>query len=271
MNNAKILDIYFNDELGYVKTDSEFIVFSAKNRGYLSKKFVISTSEFDEIFLGNNIILLRKNIKLFHFINQKEIIEIQNFRLANNAKIIAKENILIVIEDDKMFWLFIDEIFNNSIKNQRYEVFGKGFNHNGGLVQNSGGIKRIFYNSGKNISNIKIDKNIKFVFQNKNIGIIQFIENNKVENEFFSIQDNKITFSSENLENIANFGYLETSKGEGIIFEPSNNEIKVRRTSDFSITSKIECSFISPQTSLSYCKSGIIAHEDNVVLLVNSK
>lgn len=271
LNNTVILNICFNDELGYIKTESEFIVFSAKNRGYLSKKFVISTSEYDGIFLGNNNILLRKKDKLFHFINQKEIVEIKNFKLSKKAKVIGKENILIVIEDDKMFWLFVDEILNNSIKNQRYEVFGKGFNFNSGLVQNSGSVKRIFYNSGKNISNIKIDKNIKSIYQNKNIGIIQFIDNNRVINEFFNIKANKIIFSNENLENIANFGYLQTSKDEGIIFEPSNNEIRVRRISDFSITSKIECSFISPQTSLSYCKSGIIAHEDNVVLLINSK
>ncbi len=271
LNNSKIIDIYFNNELGFIKTQAEFLVYSAKNRGYLSKIHVINSNDYDDIFIGNENILLRKNNILFHFKNEREVVEIKNFKLSNKAIIVTKENILIVIEEDKMFWLFIDEIYNNSIKNQRYEVFGKGFNHNSGFVQNSGGKRRVFHNSGNNISNIKIDKNIKYLYQNKNMGLIQYVENKLIINKYFIIRNNQIMFSQENVETFTNFAFLKTSKEDGLIFEAANGEIKILRTNDFKETSKIECSYISAETSLNYCKSGIIAHENQTVLLINSR
>ncbi|MBN2892889.1 MAG: hypothetical protein JXL97_13560 [Bacteroidales bacterium] len=271
LQNTKIVDVVFNDELGYVETEKEFIVYEAKHRGYLSRKHVIKTSEFDEIFIGNNNILLRKKQKLYHYKNEQEIIEIKNFEISKRAEISIKENILIVIEDDVMFWLYVDEIFNGSIKSQRYEVFGKGFSQINGLIQNTGGIKRLFYNSGTTISSIKVDKNVKAVYQTKNAGVLQYIENKKVEHRFFVIRGNNVYFSDEELEDIVHFGFMPTVKDEGLIFEPSNGAINIIRTEDFKAVSKMDCSIINPHTSLKSCKSGILAYDDKNMFLVNSK
>ncbi len=271
LQNTTIIDVFLNDELGYVETEKEFIVFDAKHRGYLNRKHVIKTSEYDEIFVGKTNILLRKKQKLYHYKNEQEIVEIRNFELGKNAEISVKENILIVIEEDVMFWLFVDEIFNGSIKNQRYEVFGKGFSHINGLIQNTGGVKRLFYNSGSTISNIKLDKNVKSVYQTKNAGVLQYVENKKVEYRYFVVRGNNVIFSTEELEDLVHFGFLPTVKDEGLIFEPSNGAINIIRTEDFKAVSKMDCSIINPQTSLKSCKSGILAYDERNLYLVNSK
>lgn len=271
LENIKIINVFFSDNLGYVETESLFIIFSSKNRGYLSKKYEVKKQDFDRVFVGNDNIILRKNNNLYYLKNEHEIIKINNFELGKNARVEVKENIIIVFEKDKMFWLFIDEIYNASIKNQRFEVFGKSFNLKNGLIQNTGGTKRIFYNSGKTISVVKINKNIKSLNQKKNVGLIQYVEKNKLVNDIFVIKNNDIVLSGKNIDEISNFCILQTSKTDGLIIYTNENLIKMMRTEDFTVVSEIKCNIINHDTFLNYTKSGIIAFDENNLYLINSK
>ena len=271
LENVNITSTYFNDSLGYVETSSLFMIFSAKNRGYLSLKYKINKQDFDSIFIGNENIILRKAHKLYHYKNEQEIIEIQNFYFGKNARLVQKENILIIFEKDKMFRLFIDEIFNSSIKSQRVEVFGKSFRIKTGLIQNNGSVKRIFYNSGKTLSVVKTDKNIKAINQIKNAGIMQYIEYNKIVTDFFVIKENKIVFAGNNSLEISDFCYMQQSKTNGLILYPNNKFITMIRTEDFAVISEMKCEIINSRTILNYTKSGIIASDKNNLFLINSK
>ncbi len=271
LQNTNIKEVYFNDEQGFVKTDKEFIIYSALHRGFLNRKHVLKTTDYDEIFVGNKNIILRKNQKLYHFKDEQNITEIKNFLIDKKAQISQKENILIIIEEDKMFWIFIDEIFNDSIKNQRYEVFGKGFSFVNGLIQNTGGVKRIYYNTANTISGTKTDKNVKAVFQSKNSGILQYIENSRVVHKYFVINGSNIRFADPELEDFVNYGFMQTSKTDGLIFEPSNGAMNIIRTEDFKPVSQIVCSIINSGTNLISTKAGIIAYDERSLFLVNSK
>jgi len=271
INDKSILKVYSNSELGYIKTDKEFIIFSTKSKGNLQKKFTINSSEYENIYIGNDNILLKKGSSFFHFIDYNKIVELKNFELNLGAYIEQKENILIVIEEDKMFYVFIDEIMNNSIKIQRTEVFGKSFNFNNGLIQNTGGIKRIFYKTDKTLNNIKVDKNIKFLSQNKNIGIMQFVENKEVKTSYFVIKENNIIFDTNELQHAVYYAYMYNQNAESYIFETDDKKIKLLRTTDFKEISNYQCSLVNANTKIEWTKAGLLCSDEQNVFLVNNK
>ncbi len=271
IQNEQIFNVKFESRRGYIETESQFIIYSADNKAYVGRSFKISKKEFDMVFVTNKNVILKKKETLFHYKNDSDIVKISNFQLQKDSIIHQSGNILMVIGKSRMYKLYLDEVRNQSIANKRIEVFGPAFNHHNGLIQNSGGVQRIFYNTGKDIATVKATKNIKMLFQQGNVGIIQSVENKKLRNYYFKIKGLTQEFSLLQSETFTAFAYMPSSDGEGFIFEPSNNKILVRRTQDFSVISEIKSNLISAQTSLSYTKSGIIAWEDNSVYLINKK
>lgn len=271
VENLNILDIYFKQDKGLVETVDNFIVFDTKNKSYTTKIFTISKKLFDKIYIGNNNILVQKGELLYHYISETSIILLTNISVPEKGFVSQFEDILLIIDQDVMYTVYLNDITNNSIRNKRTEVLGKSFTYFTGLVQNTGGIRRIFYNSGLDITNIKFDKSIKEIKQSNNVGIIQHVENNKVTNNYFKISGMKSEIYDTNLERVYDFAFMPTDKGEGIIFEPSDNAIKAIRTQDFNTVSIMECDIISENTKLQYCKSGIIAWEEKSVYLLNKK
>lgn len=271
ISGVKITDINFNKNLGFIKTNKYLTIYSAQNHGYLSRKFVLSSNEYDDVFIGYKNVVFKNKTKLFQIVEQDKIVEIKNFTFSQNAKFIQKENIIIVIDENRMFWLYVDEIINGSIKNQRFEVFGKSFLGTNGMIQNTGGVKRIFYNSGKNITSLKIDKNIKSIFQTENFGVAQFVENNEVKTKYFSIINNNINWNIIENEAIPNFTLMKLSDNEAYVFEASNQEINVLRISDFAKLSTIKCDFVDFHSEIFWSRSGIIVSNQNDVFLINSK
>ena len=170
-----------------------------------------------------------------------------------------------------MYWLYLDEVLNHSIQNKRIEVFSEAMLHHNGLIQNTGGVQRIFYHVGKDLATVKLEKNTKQVFQRGNTGIIQYVDNKKLVNQYFKIEGLQLELVDVKPEVFLEFGYMPESKENGFIFEPDDNKFCIRRTSDFKIISEIKCSKLSRQSSLFYTKAGIIIWEGDEVQLLNQK
>ncbi len=271
IQNEQVLNVRFESAAGYIETDKQFIVYAANNKAYVSRKFKIPKKEYDAVFVTDENTLLRKAGSLYHYKNDSDIVKISNFQFADDSILHQSGNILMVIAANQMYKLYLDEIRNNSIANKRIEVFGAAFSHHNGLIQNSGGVQRIFYNTGKDIATVKAEKNIKMIYQQGNVGILQSIENRKLTNHYFKIKGLKQEISAKYAELFTHFAYMPNGDGEGFIFEPADNKILVLRTQDFKIISEMRTNLISAQTSLSYTKSGIIAWEDDSVYLINKK
>ena len=271
IQNENIINTKFGTASGYIETETQFIIYSANNKAYVSRKFKISKKEFDQVFITENNVLAKKNGNLYHYKNESEIVKISNFNFTNEYILHQLDNILIVINANQMYKLYLDEIRNSSIVNKRTEVFGPAFTSHNGLIQNSGSIKRVFYNTGRDIATVKSEKNIKMIYQQGNVGIIQSIENKKLTNQYFKIKGLKQEFAQKKIELFTNFAYMPNGDGEGFIFEPADNKIKVIRTQDFNTISEIQTNLISAQTTIQYTNSGIIAWEDNSVYLINKK
>ncbi|MEN8119349.1 MAG: RIO1 family regulatory kinase/ATPase [Bacteroidota bacterium] len=271
LQNENIINVRFGSAAGYIETDNQFIVYSAGNKAYVNRRFIISKKEYDEIFVTDRNVLLKKNDTLYHYKNNSDIIQLFNFHFQKDSILHQSENILMVIGSNQMYKVYLDEIHNSSIANKRIEVFGPAFHHHNGLIQNSGGVQRIFYNTGKDIATIKAGKYTKMLYQKGSVGVIQSIENKKLSNYYFKIKGLKQEFSSMPVELFTHFAFMSTEAHEGFIFEPADNKIRVLRIQDFRVISEIQSNLISSQTGLHYTKSGIIAWEDNSVYLINKK
>ena len=271
LQNTKILDVHFGLNLGYIELTDKFVVFSSQNKSYLIKRIEILKSNYDEIYLGEKNILARKGNKLYQVKNSIEQIKIENFTFSNASFTHQLENILVVVTKGQMYWLYIDEVLNHSIRNKRTEVFSEAMQHHNGLIQNTGGVQRVFYNTEKDLATIKVEKKIKQVFQHGNVGVVQYIENKKLINQYFKINGLQFQLIDDKLTDLLQFGYMRTDNQNGFVFEPDDNKLTIRRTEDFKIISEMQCGKISRLSNLFYTNAGIVIWEGSEVFLANKK
>jgi len=269
--NSKIFNVYFNPDLGMIEQADKIIIYSSKNQSYVTTKIELPKDEYEKVYLGNENILARKDNRLYHIKNNTKIIEIENFRFSKSGFVYQLENILISVANGQMYWIYLDEVLNHSIKNKRTEVFSEGMLHHNGLIQNTGGVQRIFYHTGKDLATVKLGRNVKQVYQYGNIGLVQFIDNKKLVNRYFKINGLHLEFVDLKPEVSIEFAYMQQNKENGFIFEPEDNKLFIRRTEDFKQITEMQCSKVSRQSSLFYTKAGIIIWEEDEVYLVNKK
>ncbi|MEK6828517.1 MAG: RIO1 family regulatory kinase/ATPase [Nanoarchaeota archaeon] len=277
-DSDEILNIKFLDKKGVIETESEFIIYDSSNKGYLTLKHRINKTGWDKIFIGNENILLKKGDELWSYKNDNSVELMKNFKFPSVHIITQMEDILVVIGPDDMYKLFIDKIGAGTVMTEHIGVYGKGFSNHSGFIHNSGGKQNVFYNSGKNLSIVSSPvTQLNGVYQKKNVGIIQYVENKKMRFKFFKIDNLKIKISNIDLDGISNFAFLPNvdSKGkvdvEGTIFYPADDKIFIYRTNDFEKVGEMNCGIVTSQSVIHKCDAGIIVWDENTVALLNKK
>jgi serine/threonine protein kinase len=268
-NNKKIRNVFFNMKYGFIETDKTIFLYKAIAKGQLKIIAELEKTEFDEVFIGNRNVIARKDERLYIVAESGIAKEIQNFKLSSQSLISQLDSILVVIVPGQMYWVYLDEVFNNNIRNKRIEAYTEAFSVHSGLVQNSGGIQRIFYNTGKDIASVKASKSIKKIYQSGNTGLIQYVENNMTVNRYFKVTGLDMDLSAETTDTMMEYGFMPTGKENGFIFEPGDNKIVIRQTFGFQVVSEFICNKVSFQTPLFYNQSGIVAWDLENVYLIN--
>jgi len=270
MNNQsseQIMEVSVSNSLLNIRTNQHSYLYSTPNKG-------IITSE-NKIVPDVNIILTEKNIygfkdgslKLYNKIT-KCFDEIKNIKLYKDEIYLIKqyENILLIItKNDKLYKLYLDEIFNGSIQFTVSDVYYESFKKNEGLYQSIGVNAIIYYNNGKELNNITIQgNNIKDVIQKDNIGILTVKNNNKIEYQLFRIDKHnniKTSVLPEKYPFTSNDKFVILLRDDKISFidketlqEVTSFEINVQGDYDILTTN-----------------AGIILYSKEKVLLVNTK
>jgi len=271
MEDVEILDINFEKRRGYIETATSFFVFDTSNKGWLNQIAEVKKADFQRIYVSQSYIFGKRDEQLFLVRSKTENIEITNFRFPAESIIYQLGDILLAVGYDLMYKLYLSDVINNSLRNERIEVFSRGFKAFTGLVQNAGGVNRIFYNTGKNIATVKADFNIKQLVQAENVGIIQYVEKKKIQTKYFKIKGLNLELSQHTIEEISDFGFMPQGDGEGFIFEPNDNKISMIHTSDFKTVSQIDCKLVSTQSKLQHTNAGIILWENKNAYLLNKQ
>jgi len=269
LENTQVQELYFTQHLGVLYTADNYLIFSGKQKGQLIEQDRISRKNWDDIYLTGERIFLRRAEKLFFYQSSTEIIEIRNFKFEKEFDAQLYGNVLLVLGAQTMTWLYLDDYYKQTIKSKRTEVFSPAFRITGSFSFNSGGVMRIFYNIGGEIAGVKLPVAVKQIQQKANVGMVQYIENQKVINKYFRIDGLKFQLQSENLDEISDFAYMPSSKNLGYIFEPADNKILVKRSLDFTEVSQIDCDLVTAQSKLQSNRAGIILWENERVYLLN--
>ncbi len=267
-----IKNIFCTDTKLVVETENNFLIYDARNKGYVNLSETISKKEYEQIFVGNKNIILRKGNILFVYSGNGKFTKITSFSLPSKFIYKQYEDILVVIDYDNMYKLFIDDIFGGVIKLTTMGVFGKGFQSYNSLIYNSGGKQNVFYNeSGREMSIVSLPVKIQDLHQDKNIGIFEYIDKKKIKYKFFKIKDLKMNISQEEISGWSNFACRVDKSGEGFIFMPQDDAIKIIRTQDFAEVSELKCSLVSSESVIRNTNAGLVLFDNGKVWLLNKK
>lgn len=275
---TEVINVFFVNKQGIVETKTEYIIYDSSNKGYLSLKHRINKSGWDKIFVGNENILLKKGKELWQYKKDGSLEVMKNFTFPDKHIITQMGDILIVIGPYDMYKLFIDQVGAGTVITEHIGVYGKGFSNHNGFIHNSGGKQNVFYNSGRNISIVSSPvPQLNGIYQDKSVGILQYIEKNKIRFKFFKIDGLKMKLSNNDLDAINNFAFFPNidsrgkAESEGTIFFPFDGGIKIYRTNDFEEIGQMKLDLVSEQSVLQKTDSGIILWEDNTICLLNRK
>lgn len=275
--SQEIMNINFLDKQGVVETEREFMVYDTSNKGYVTLLYKVDKSEWDKVFVGNKNVLFKKGSEIWTRTSKGTFERMTNFRFPDKHIITQMGEILVVIGPDDMYKLFIDEVGAGTVMTEHVGVYGKGFTNHSGFIHNSAGKQNIFYNSGKNLSIVQSPVGqINSVYQNKNVGIIQYIDKKVLKLKFFKIDNLKMKLSNSDIETMGHFAFMPNVVAgkvakEGIIFSPADDRIVLYRTDDFEKIGEMKCNIITSQSVISKCDAGIVAWEGNTVALLNKK
>lgn len=262
---------YFTEKHGMLRTKNEFIFYDVNNKGMFFKRAILNRKEWKDVFFGNKNVIGTKNDKLYLLnINNGSGEEIINFELKAKARFVHLNNILIMIEDEYMWKVFLDEVKYKNILLEKQPVYGKGFNTYSGIIQNVGGEIYIHTNIGGKLNTLKSPLPLtKGIISRNNVGILKYEENKQLKYKYFNITDSKINLFQET-DNLYNLTIREENNGS-LIFIPNDNKIDVLRGMDFYKLAEIGCSVISTDSRLYNTNAGIVVVNENQSYLINKK
>lgn len=267
-----VKNVFCTDMKLIIETETDFLIYDAKNKGYVNLTDTISKKDYDQVFVGNKNVIFRKGKNLFAYNGSGKTILITSFIFPDKYIMRQYEDILVIIDYDNMYKIFIDDIFSNVIKLSTVNVFGKGFQSYQSLIYNSGGKQNIFYNeSGKEMSIVNLPVKIQDLYQRKNVGIVQYVENKNIKYKFFKVKDLKLNVSQNEIHGWSDFAFKSDGSGEGFIFMPSDDSIKIVRTQDFAEVSEMKCNLVSSLSILKNTNAGLILFDNEKVWLLNKK
>lgn len=271
LTKTEIEYAFFNDKHGMIRTKDHYFIFDTSTRKSTYQKGKLERSEWDDVFIGKENIIITKNDQLFLYTKGTgNVEEIVNIKINHKARFSQFENFLVMLEEDYLTIIDLDVVKFKNIKFTKTSVYGPGFMNYNGLIQNVGGVHYIHYTTGKNMSIAKSPINMRGVIQRKDIGITQFQDGNIIKFKYYNITNGKINLFNET-DMLSSFAYKGINSQDAMIFIPKDNNIEVLRGMDFYKLADIKCSMISDHSRLFNTQSGLIVVNEDEAWLLNKQ
>ncbi len=276
--NEFIQQAHFTATQGYIATNQKIMLFDVSNQGYtkLKQSFSKATATQAEVkyFVGNQHFFMLKANQLFVWKEATQFEPISNFNASSEAQYFVIGNILVMLDDGYMRYLHLDQVIGNQIHIEQTPVFTQGFDVFNGFLQNVGGVQYLYYASGHTLSSVRTSKTLKTVEIAGNVGLAVFEEQLKGETtlkyEYFSIQNLQMQWSGQTTHALSHFAFKPQNAQKGLMFEASDDVLKVRSSDNFAVVAEMQCSLLTTETQLAYTQAGIIAYEKDFCYLLNT-
>ena len=200
MSNDLLIKDLFNGNIFNVVSSNKFIavyaedyvhLYKCEGRGIIMNYGVIDSHS--KVVLTDRYVFIFKKINnpsgyILQLYDGKNFIDCPSPIFSNIHVINQYENILVIItKDNKMFKLYLDELFLNQYRYEVSDIYHKSVRTLQSLIQNFSNKTNIFYNSNGKLLQYVINEKIIDIIQNRNTGIYTVIENNKIVHKLFSI------------------------------------------------------------------------------------
>ena len=273
-----IMKIISNDEIRYVNCSQttacvalkdEIIVYELKNKGFFKELGRIPRT-------NKNIAPIPTDKNLFTFENGKFVkYDLTTFQktemddMGIGKILLAKQygNIFVIIEENKMYIIYLDEVIGTHIRFKTKEVFGNSFKKYNGMLQNFGENTHLRVNNNGNLDTVLYDENLSDVYQDGNIGIAQTVKNGTIKFDLFKVNGLNVEKYTYPLTSIRHFGY---NPGNFIIM-PEDNQLLFLGCGDMQPIAKFKCSVVDESTQVFHTKAGIVLNDSKNLYLVNKK
>lgn len=270
LKDQDVIDVYGSSTRCIIKTTQQFLVVNADTRKFytITKKY--NVNDVDEVYVGDTNIICRKQGNLY----DQDFNVINNVSFSPNARYHQLGSLLIVFDGEHMYWLAIDQIVQNTIKTLLVPTYTPSFKvRKDGLIQHTGGKQYIFSQSQDNLSTIPTPYPLQTIYQRDNVGMAQYIDDDKIKFKYFHIDNLKMRFATKESDKLIHFAYqkAQSSSRFGMIYAPCDDALAIIRGNDFQRISEIHCSIMTQDTSLAYTQAGIIAWNEKNVWLINKK
>jgi len=269
--NTKINQSFFYGNGGYVKTDTNYILYSCPSKGFMQQVGLLSVNECVQVFVTNNGFMFRHFNQLYLYASNNQHLKIDNFEFKANSIVHQMGQVVSELSEDYLTEIFVNKVFNNKVEVKRNQVFSPGIRFLSSYMQNTGGVQRIFYSDSKDLISVKLTITPKDLIQVNNYAIVQHIKSKKVVHEYIKIKGFTAINTGVECNGMLQFACALNNTGEGYLFEPSDGAIKVYETVNFTLNSVLKCDLISENTALYYTLSGIVAVNEMDMNLLNTK
>ncbi len=261
-----VLDWSVSVNKGVLKTNRQWIVFDLSQRGSAKIIHQFDLTIADDIFVSPVHIVVRKGETLGVLDNKGGITFFENISIGKDARLMQFQNLLAVVEDDYLKVVHLDNIRGKFIEVTQTPVFGKGIMMSqGAMWQLVGGKRFVFYHSGNNLSSAVCPLAIQDLLLQGNQGIVTYRTNmgnqeTTLVSSYCKISDLQLQLTGNHgvIGSLKHFAYQPQNKQEGIIFEPADNQLIIRRTEDGAIMQTLACSEISDFDQLYFTQAGIV-------------
>ncbi|MFK7907459.1 MAG: hypothetical protein AB8B69_20150 [Chitinophagales bacterium] len=262
-----------------LKTNRQYLIFEVQNQGYASLKHRFATQNFDEMFIGNQQILGKKQQELWVLKEDSQQFSLlQNVAFSLQSRWAQLDDLLVLVEDDYLKTIHLDEVNQSFIQVEQTPVFGQGIHTNHqGLWQLAGGKTYTFYHSGKHLSTVLVDLPVKSIQVFGNHGIVTYQEHlagkkeTTLKHEYFSLQNLQCQLSDVLLPQAKTIAYKALKGGHGLVFEAADDKMLIRRSQDFAILQELTCPLLADDTQLFHTNAGIVAATESGLCLLNNR
>jgi len=267
--NTEIRYVNASNTIACVATNEDIIVYDLQSKSYHREigRLKRTTKDLAPLPTNKNFFTY-ENGKLFKYdLKTFERVEMDDLGIKN--PIMAKQygNIFVVLEDNKMYTIYLDSCIGTHIKFDTKPVFGGSFQKYRGMFQHFGENTYLRYNYKDTLNTVVYNKVLKDVYQNGDIGIAQTVENNKIKFDMFRIRGLKVEKFLYPLSSIRHFGY---NPGNFIIM-PEDDQLVLLRSDNLQPIAKFKCSVVSEDSEVFYTQAGILINNGKNLYLVNKK